>query len=219
MSARARLTTVLTAVTLALGLTLGLALGPVVGTPSAAAQPDGPAARGTFVVGDSITKHSRTTLLAMHPRWHVNGLGGRRVDRLPGILKRRLARGPAPRRVVVALGSNPSRDWTKDDYEAALAMLPATTTVLLVTMHRDPAVFPNIQHRMRFYSRWMREIAAERPRTCVFEWRLKAIRRPELLSDGVHPTPLGRRVWARGVDRELRTCATEREPKGLARAG
>lgn len=165
-----------------------------------------------FVVGDSITAQGTDELRRLHRGWDIDGVSGRRVSELPRILDDRLARGPAPRAVVVALGTNSVSWWAADDYRSALARLPASTRVVLVTTYRDPDAWPEDgpePHRaavLADYSRWLGEIAQERPGTCLVDWRTTVQQRPGLLADGVHPTQEGQRVWAAAISRSVATC-------------
>ncbi|MDP3892542.1 SGNH/GDSL hydrolase family protein [Nocardioides sp.] len=195
-------------------LTLAGAVAPATGTP----EPAGPNVWNSpvYVIGDSITRHGERRLQAREPRWDIDGVPGRNVASTDDLLEARMSGTRAPRHVVVALGSNGHREWSKAHYEGAVAVLPPTTRVTFVTMWRDPSVFgpdhPGVYKRpsaMRAYSRWVRQISQERPNTCLFNWRRVVRHRPHLLSDGVHPTVQGRVVWARGVSRAVRRCAAQ----------
>lgn len=165
-----------------------------------------PASPKVVVLGDSLTARARGKLRRLHPAWHVDGVRGRGVRRLPGLVADHLEQHRAPRVLVVALGSNPNASWTRDGYARVAAMLPPASTVVLVTPYRDPAVFAEDSRTLQRYTRWMRQVAAERPRSCVVPWRGRVVRRPHLLVDGVHATEQGERVWARLVSAGVRGC-------------
>lgn len=156
-----------------------------------------------LVVGDSMTARARPFLRHLRAKWTIDGVGGRKVDLLADRITAYLADNRPPAVVVIALGSNEVLTWSKDDYVAATELLPKRTSVVFVTVYRDPAIFGvERDETMRRYSRWMREIARERPKTGVVPWRMRVINKPYLLLDGVHATdPEGERVWTKMVIR------------------
>lgn len=171
--------------------------------------------RLAWVVGDSIAVLGRAALrqrlASSVGEVEINAVSGRRVARLDALVKKRLARGDRPDVMVLALGTNPSPGWHRDDYERVVDTIPDGVAVVLVTLYRSdtselPAVVPTMQH----YSRAMRSVACARANVCTAPWRAAASRRPgPLLLDGVHPTSRGSRVWARligdAVDRSWRS--------------
>jgi lysophospholipase L1-like esterase len=169
-----------------------------------------------FVVGDSITRMSTPALRARGLGWEVDAHGGRPVTSLGWVLGERLQRGPAPRVVVVALGSNARRHWNAAaGYRAMIAQLPQSTTVVFVSLYRDPRYFSRHIARKRpdwnprysaAYTRVMYQIAAERPHTCVAPWRPWARAHRRNLTAGVHPHRHGRRAWARIVAETVASC-------------
>lgn len=195
------------------------------GGPARAADPTSPTEPSTsrvYVVGDSITSGSRSTLQAMRPGWHINGLRGRLVSTLPMLVSEILAVDPNPRVVVLALGTNASWSWSKAEYLAAVDLLPTTTRVLLVTTYRDPDNWSRYAkdnwdgidrpwyqraYIQSHYSTWMREIDVERANVCVAEWRGLVRNRPWLMFDGVHPNPNGHKKWADLLVTGVRNCA------------
>lgn len=145
---------------------------------------------GSYVLGDSITVGATSDLQQRRPRWTINGVHGRPVSTLPMLLANLRAVDQRPYRVVVELGSNQSPKWSKADYASALATLPASTRVLLVTPYKSPSghwARKGVQATAR-YARWMEQIARQRPHTCVVPWRADAAAHPEWLRDGLHPT-------------------------------
>lgn len=169
-----------------------------------------------FVAGDSITRMSTPALRARGLRWEVDAHSGRPVTSLGWVLGERLQRGPAPRVVVAALGSNARPGWDAvAGYRSMIADLPPATTVVFVSLYRDPRYFKGrvARHRPDWnpryavaYTRAMHQIAAERPHTCVAPWRQWARAHRRNLTSGVHPHRQGRRAWARIVARTVASC-------------
>lgn len=167
--------------------------------------------RGTLLVGDSLSWRGSNELAGLRPRWRLDAVPGRAVTQLPSRVRRYLAARGAPETLVVALGTNPRAVWRKRDYVAAVALVPAETRVLFVTPYRDPATSTAwAVARLEAYDRWMREITADRPRTCLADWRALAAARPALLVDGTHQSPAGEPRWAELVSTSWEACpATE----------
>lgn len=168
---------------------------------------DFPGAEGTLQIGDSVTWRGLDELAGRRPDWRIDGYPGRNVKQLPIRIERYLAWNPAPSTMVVALGTNPGRGWTKEDYAAAVSGLPESTVIAWVLPYRAlKKQNQTVVTKTARYAGWMRELAAERPRSCVVDWRRKAERNPDLLIDGTHQTPRGERVWARMVDQRVAEC-------------
>lgn len=152
----------------------------------------------TIAIGDSITVQGSPYLLEQKPTWIIDAANGRHV----GVLKHRIrvdvAANGTPHRLIIALGQNPTRGWTKADYEAATELVPASTTIYFISTYRDPAYFgQKAADTEAKYSRWMRKIAAARPRTHMIPWRARVLDGSVQLVDGSHPTdPEGRQYWA-----------------------
>jgi hypothetical protein len=128
-------------------------------------------------------------LLSRKPKWTVNALRGRPVAALPLLVRNLRAVDRRPYRVVIELGSNQSPGWSKADYEDAIAQLPRSTRVLLVTPYKAPGTRwgrKGVQATTD-YARWMQQIAQRRPHTCLVPWRARAKAHPEWLRDGLHP--------------------------------
>ena len=165
------------------------------------------APRGTLLVGDSLSWRGADELAGLRPRWRRDGGPGRRVTQLPSRVRRYLTARGAPETLVVALGTNPQAVWRKRDYVAAVALVPAETRVLFVTPYRDPASSSAwAVARLEAYDRWMREIAADRPRSCLADWRALVASRPGLLVDGTHQSPGGEATWAELVSSSWEAC-------------
>ncbi|WP_341926416.1 hypothetical protein [Nocardioides psychrotolerans] len=171
-----------------------------------ATPPEGPPA-GTLLVGDSLSWRATDELARLRPRWTIDGVPGRRVTQLKVRIRDHLATHVAPSTLVVALGTNTTTSWTQQDYVDATALVPESTRVLFVTPFRaevgnDPASV----RRVDSYDSWMREIAANRPRTCLADWHALALDQPDVLVDGTHQTPEGEDVWARLVSDGWDAC-------------
>ena len=172
---------------------------------------EAPRRGSTFLVGDSTSWRltgeydGRANLFRQyHLDWYVDAVGGRSLLALPVRIYSYLQNvDSAPETFVMALGTNPYPGWEKEHYERCLALLPRETNVVLVT----PAVFGSRWGKSKItrrYSRWLKEIAAERPHTALVDWR-KTVQRSHpdprtgvspLLAEGIHQTPItGRRVW------------------------
>lgn len=141
-----------------------------------------------YIVGDSITYRSRLQVHQIAPKWAVDGVPGRPVWELPRLLSERMATRPIPKHVVIALGSNGSIAWHKPQYVNAVNLLPATTRVTFVTMWRNPERWgnplktPNKHSKLlRRYSKYVKQIARQRPNTCLYNWRKVAKNRHSTL--------------------------------------
>lgn len=195
---------------LLLGALLALVVAVTLATPAYAGrqlhrQQAGPAANriawsaaGSYVLGDSIAALGADELSRRRPRWTINALGGRPVTALPALIRNLRAVDQRPYRVVIELGSNQSARWRKSDYRSAIAQLPRSTRVLLVTPYKAPGghwARRGVQATER-YARWMQQLARERPHTCVVPWRARASAHPGWLRDGLHPTEDSLGTWA-----------------------
>lgn len=162
-------------------------------------------AAGSYVLGDSISAEA-APLRARRDMWTVNAVHGRPVAALDELVANVTAVDRRPFRVVIELGSNQSRGWTKQDYAAAIARLPASTRVLLVEPDKAPGTRWGAAgvRATAAYARWMRAIARSRPHTCVVPWRRAAAAHPDWLRDGLHPTEEHYADW---VDLVLQTDA------------
>lgn len=166
-------------------------------------------ATGTaYMVGDSMTARSAKQIRVLRPDWDVDGVGGRQAARLVPLVRDHVNRAAGPSsEVVIALGSN-EMGASAATYRRAVDLLPASTTVVLVTVYRDPRVFgQDRDDRLARISRWMRVLAERRSNVCVADWRAAALRFGDLvISDGVHPNALGKRVFAALVVAAMDTC-------------
>jgi hypothetical protein len=166
-----------------------------------AASPEAPAR--VYVTGDSVTYWTAPYIHADHPWWQIEGVPGRQVQQLGIQLAQILEVDPTPRIIIVELGTN-TAGW--EDYHAlyttALAQLPESTHVILVTPYRDGVKFSrtsdyadNLQAYHQYWeAKAMRQIVLERPNTSLVRWRYVARYNPDLLHDGIHPNLRGREV-------------------------
>ncbi|SFI30675.1 SGNH/GDSL hydrolase family protein [Nocardioides psychrotolerans] len=162
---------------------------------------------GTLLVGDSLSWRANDELARLRPQWTLDGLPGRRVSQLLVRIRDHLATQVAPSTLVVALGTNSTTSWTKQDYLDATALVPEETRVLFVTPYRaDVGNDAAAVSRVDSYDRWMREITAARPHTCLADWRSLVVDDPDLLVDGTHQTPDGEAVWAQLVSSSWDAC-------------
>lgn len=164
-----------------------------------------------LVLGDSLTWRGRSELAAEHPAWTIDGVRGRSVLELPWLLRSHLRRS-TPDAVVVALGTNTARRWTKDSYRRAAALVPRGVPLVFVTPYRDPRADTTRNARVAAerttrYATWMRELARERGHRCVADWRHLASQNRWLLIDGVHQTPPAEQTWARVVGDAVARCS------------
>jgi hypothetical protein len=195
---------------LLLGAALVLVLAGTLAPPATAGRPlhgrqSGPpvdrmawSSAGSYVLGDSISQQGADALHERRSRWIVNALHGRPVTVLPILVRNLRAVDQRPARVVIELGSNQSSHWTRADYRNAIALLPRSTEVLLVTPYKAPGgrwEREGVQATAR-YARWMERIARRRPHTCVVPWRDEASAHPEWLRDGLHPKDESYGIWA-----------------------
>jgi hypothetical protein len=193
-----------------LGAVLALVVAATLATPAYAGRQlhrhqTGPAAdkmtwsaAGSYVLGDSIAALSTDELQRRRPRWTINALGGRPVTALPALIRNLRAVDQRPYRVVVELGSNQAASWRRSDYADAVALLPTSTRVLLVTPYKAPGghwARKGVKATER-YARWMNQLARRRPHTCVVPWRAQASAHPEWLRDGLHPNEESLGIWA-----------------------
>lgn len=161
---------------------------------------------GSYLLGDSIGAMSSAAFEERESGWTINAVHGRRVSELPLLMSNLRAVDRRPARVVVELGSNQSSGWSKEDYADAIHGLPASTQVLLVTPFKSARWGQKAVRTMAEYARWMNQIAARRPHTCVVPWRRAAKSHPGWLRDGLHPKPSYYAQWADILVRAEEAC-------------
>jgi hypothetical protein len=166
-----------------------------------------------WVVGDSVTVFSQDALrsrleTSMEGRVEIDAEMGRNVVMLDDLVTQQLARA-RPRTMVLALGTNPDPSWTLKDYRRVVDSIPASITVVLVTVFRSRgSTAEAVVQQMDDYSRWMRTLAASRDNVCFARWRGRVSGRGErYLLDGVHPNQRGARVFADTVAEAVARCS------------
>lgn len=159
-----------------------------------------------FVIGDSVTHRAADEITRLHRTWAVDGRPGTVLSSFKTRFRAYLGTHRMPRTVVLALGTNGDRT-TRQDYLAALRLIPARTRLVLVTPYRDQAIYGRRKATlMHNIAGWMRQIAAGRPHTCLAPWQATVERRPSLLVDGVHQTRSAEMTWAKVVSRATTAC-------------
>jgi len=172
-----------------------LAAAAVLTTATLAAPAEARTARGVIVIGDSLTVQAQPYLPT---GWTVSGQNGREVAALPGALDTNLGEQRVPRVLVLALGQNESKGWTRDGYRAAANTVPNSTAVLFVNTYRDPAFFGDRRAATQAaYSRWMARLAATQPNVQVIDWRGAVLDGAVTLPDGSHPDEAGAQYRAK----------------------
>lgn len=162
-----------------------------------------------IIIGDSISVMSSPYFLrTYHPSFDVDAENGRRLNTLPEHINARLAAGPAPKVMVLALASNDSPEFTRQQYVDAFDSIPSTTKVVMVTPYRDPAIFPEQQTRLAEINGWMKDLDKYRPNGVISSWRWTMLNEPDAVAkyisdDGVHPTAAGRRKWGELLDKAI----------------
>jgi hypothetical protein len=161
----------------------------------------------TLVIGDSITFRSRHWLQAKRPAFVIQGIPGSNAVSLKSRVAAYLQDNPAPRKLVIALGSN-GFHTTENDYTRAIDLLPDSTVIAFVSAWRDPAIWGRARSLIVWHNtEYMLDISRTRPSTCMINWRPTVVAHPQLLEDGLHPTvPHGERVWARTVAQGSKAC-------------
>jgi hypothetical protein len=167
-----------------------------------------------WVVGDSVTVFSEDALrsqleTSVEGRVEIDAEMGRNVVELDDLVTQQLVRTGRPRTMVLALGTNPDPSWTLKDYRRVVDSIPASTTVVLVTVFRSRGTAAEaVVEQMDDYSRWMRTLAASRDNVCLAPWRASVRTNPDrYLVDGVHPSERGDRLFADVVSDAVDRCS------------
>ena len=165
---------------------------------------------GFYMVGDSVSWRADNELYAREPGWILDLRPGRRLDELPGRLKWFRANHDNPDQLIVQLGTNRRQGFNEDDFRDTMASLPATTPVMFLLPYRkfqgDNA---GPVHATKKYGRWMRDLAAGRPLTCLADWPSVAASHLSNLVDGEHPDAAHEGWYARYVVRAWDDCAKQ----------
>lgn len=158
----------------------------------------------TIMIGDSLTYWGRPDLKSFRPDWIIDGVGGRLVGELPERVDHHLEENGIPNNLIIALGTNNTASWTKQDYVDQTEKVPSWVRVYFVTTYKDinggDNVTPEQVARQTELSGWMQEIANERDRTYIIPWRNHVIQGKVELRDAMHATHgEGELYWAKLV--------------------
>jgi len=163
---------------------------------------------GFYVVGDSVSWRADNELAARQGKWILDLRPGRRLDELPGRLDWFRANHGEPSQLVVQLGTNRRQGFNEADFKATMASLPATTPVLFLLPYRkfmgDNA---GPVAATKKYGRWMKNLAAQRPLTCLSDWPKIASSHLSNLVDGEHPDAQHEDWYARYLIHAWGDCA------------
>ncbi len=163
---------------------------------------------GFYMVGDSVSWRADNELAQRQGGWILDLRPGRRLDELPGRLAWFRADHGEPDQVIVQLGTNRRKGFNQGDFRDTMASLPATTPVLFLLPYRKPnGDNAGPVAATKKYARWMRELAADRPLTCLSDWPKIASSHLSNLVDGEHPDATHEGWYARYVVRAWGDCA------------
>jgi hypothetical protein len=165
---------------------------------------------GFYMVGDSVSWRADNELYAREPRWVLDLRPGRRLDELPGRLDWFRANHGNPDQLVVQLGTNRRQGFNEGDFRDTMASLPASTPVLFVLPYREfQGDNAGPVAATKKYASWMRDLAANRPLTCLSDWPTIAKHHLSNLVDGEHPDARHEDWYAKYVVRAWGTCAKQ----------
>jgi lysophospholipase L1-like esterase len=171
----------------------------------ALAAPASAAARGTFVVGDSLALGAKPYLADDLDGWRIrtSAVVGRHTD--AGIDALRAAER-LPATVAVSLGTNddPRLVDAFERYVKDVLRIAGTDRCIVWATIRRPAVAGTSYSG---YNAVLARYARERDNFAIVRWKRMADRHPEwLAADGVHATADGYAARARAYARKLRDC-------------
>ena len=198
-------------------LVMALAMmSPASGTPATAAynevvnsqgcQPNAQySGQDTYIIGDSITyRGSNPHLKDIRPNWCYDAIGGSPVNSLPSRVQEMATTVGYSRNIILAMGTNPSDNWNKQNYINVVDSIPTTSNVILVTCYRGYKAGGERwggAEQVDQYSEWMNEIASTRPNVTVLKWKWHVLRGAVVLSDGIHARPDdGEIFWANMIN-------------------
>jgi hypothetical protein len=163
---------------------------------------------GFLMVGDSVSWRADDELYAREHQWILDLRPGRRLDELPGRLSWFRANHGNPDQLIVQLGTNRRQGFNEGDFRDTMASLPASTPVLFLLPYRKfQGDNSGPVAATKKYGQWMRELAADRPLTCLSEWPKIAASHLSYLVDGEHPDSHHEGWYARYVVRAWGDCA------------
>jgi hypothetical protein len=149
--------------------------------------------RGRFGIGDSIMLSAKPELGGYGIR--ANAKVGRQFDQGLGVVRRMVAAGTLPKRVIIHLGTN---GWIDQSSCATLLdQVGHNRRVFLVTV-RVPRDW------MRSNNRLLRACAASNEKVEVIRWAMVSGRHPEWFADdGYHLNADGQAAFAAYVDEQV----------------
>jgi hypothetical protein len=163
---------------------------------------------GFLMIGDSVSWRADDELAARERRWVLDLRPGRRLDELPGRLSWFRANHGDPSQLIIQLGTNRRQGFGEGDFKDTMATLPATTPVLFLLPYRKfQGDNSGPVKATKKYGRWMRELAAGRPLTCLSDWPKVAASHLGNLVDGEHPDAQHEGWYSRYVVRAWGDCA------------
>jgi hypothetical protein len=165
---------------------------------------------GFYMVGDSVSWRGEDELAPRVPSWELDLRPGRRLDELPGRLAWFRANHGNPDQVIVQLGTNRRRGYGESDFRATMATLPPSTPVLFLLPYRkNNGENVKAVRATKKAATWMRNLAAERPLTCLADWPAYASHHLSNLVDGEHPDSQHEGWYGRFVTRSWNRCAAQ----------
>ncbi len=163
---------------------------------------------GFLMIGDSVSWRAEDELAARQGGWLIDLRPGRRLDELPGRLSHFRANHGEPSQLIIQLGTNRRQGFGEGDFKDTMASLPASTPVLFLLPYRKlNGHNAGPVRATKKYGRWMRELAAERPLTCLSDWPRIAASHLSNLVDGEHPDAQHEGWYARYVVRAWGECS------------
>jgi hypothetical protein len=163
---------------------------------------------GFLMVGDSVSWRADDELYAREHQWILDLRPGRRLDELPGRLSWFRANHGNPDQLIVQLGTNRRQGFNEGDFRDTMASLPASTPVLFLLPYREfQGDNAGPVAATKKYTQWMRQLAADRPLTCLSEWPKIAASHLSNLVDGEHPDSHHEGWYARYVVHAWGDCA------------
>jgi hypothetical protein len=153
----------------------------------------GTPANRVLIVGDSLTRESRTSLERRLSKdaWvpTIRCWGGKRLDWGISQLKRAKKLGQLPDTVVIALGTNDMRlispDVTKVRMQQLLDIVGPQRDIMWLTVHFEGGLAPG-RAKEQWFNNELRTLAATRDNLHVIEWATFARNANIRTRDGLH---------------------------------
>ncbi|MCL2672082.1 MAG: acyltransferase [Clostridiales bacterium] len=152
-------------------------------TPAPTPEPFVAANLDVVIVGDSVTLGARAALRTAFPKLQLDADVSRGWGAAKRILQNLNKQGKLPEYIVIALGTNPTRD-EKEKAEDILAWIPAGSRVILVTPFDGRAARFTRTHKT---AEMLRELATVYDYISIADWESVAMENKRgLSSDTVH---------------------------------